>query len=75
MEAWREESRRKDTIIMNMTEAMKAIAPPAEEEPSGPQETPTAATEQPGRVGPQTPLERAHEAPERPPWWRRIFGA
>jgi len=26
MEAWREESRRKDTIIMNMTEAMKAIS-------------------------------------------------
>jgi hypothetical protein len=31
MEAWREESRRKDTIIMNMTEAMKALNPPAPE--------------------------------------------
>jgi hypothetical protein len=42
MEAWREESRRKDTIIMNMTEAMKAISPPAEEEPSEARELPNS---------------------------------
>jgi hypothetical protein len=34
---------------------------------------PTEATEQPGRVGPQTPLEGAQETTERP-WWRRMFG-
>jgi hypothetical protein len=76
VEAWREESRRKDTIIMNMTEAMKALSPPeprlAQEEEPRPQEEPYAGTReyavseaeptpQPGRVGPQTPLEGAQE--------------
>jgi hypothetical protein len=71
VEAWREESRRKDTIIMNMTEAMKALNPPeprpAQEEEEVPQETPeprTEATPQPGRVEPQTPLEGAQEPRE-----------
>src|SRR5919199_3053623 len=31
VEAWREESRRKDTIIMNMTETMKALSPPVQD--------------------------------------------
>jgi hypothetical protein len=81
VEAWREESRRKDTIIMNMTEAMKALSPPeprsfAQEEEPPPQEEPYAGTReyaseatptpQPGRVGPQTPLEGAQE-PSEPP--------
>jgi excisionase family DNA binding protein len=30
VEAWREEARRKDHIIMNMTEVMKALSPPTE---------------------------------------------
>jgi hypothetical protein len=74
VEAWREESRRKDTIIMNMTEAMRAIAPPVQEEPPQEQpEAPQTATEQPGRVGAQASLEGAQEGSERP-WWRRVFG-
>ena len=35
-----EEIRRRDTIIMNMTEAMKALNPPAPEEPSEARESP-----------------------------------
>ena len=35
-----EEIRRRDTIIMNMTEAMKALNPPAPEEPSEVRESP-----------------------------------
>jgi len=35
-----EEIRRRDTIIMNMTEAMKALNPPAPEEPPEPRESP-----------------------------------
>jgi hypothetical protein len=35
-----EEIRRRDTIIMNMTEAMKALTPPAPEEPSEQRESP-----------------------------------
>jgi hypothetical protein len=74
VEAWREESRRKDTIIMNMTEAMRAIAPPTQEEPT--QESPEApetARPQSGRVGAQPSLEEPQRALERP-WWRRMFG-
>jgi hypothetical protein len=81
VEAWREESRRKDTIIMNITEAMKAISPPEprlgqEEEPPPPasaealpgtREYAVTPTEQPGRVGPQTPL---REAPQST--WERL---
>ena len=67
VEAWREESRRKDTIIMNMTEAMKALNPPAQEEAvQEPPEAPETATEQPGRVGPQPAVESMQEAQESP---------
>lgn len=71
----REELARKDAIMLNMTEAMKALTPPAQEEPSSPPEAPTEATEQPGRVEPQTPLRGgAQDGTERISWWRRMFG-
>lgn len=66
LEAWREESRRKDTIIMNMTEAMKAIT--QEEPPQEPSEAPQTATEQPGRVGHQASLEEPSERPQERSW-------
>jgi hypothetical protein len=79
----REELARKDAIMMNMTEAMKAIAPPGqEEEPAPPSEAKAppdrreyavTPTEQPGRVGPQPAVESAEEGVQRP-WWRRWFG-
>jgi uncharacterized small protein (DUF1192 family) len=70
------ELERKDAILLNMTEAMKALNPPApqEEPPLEPREARTAATEQPGRVGPQPAVESAQEGSQRAPWWRRIFG-
>jgi hypothetical protein len=72
----REELARKDAILLNMTEAMKALTPPAQEEaPERPPEAPVSATEQPGRVEQQPPLEGAQEAGERVSWWRRVFGA
>ena len=77
VEAWRDESRRKDTIIMNMTEAMKALSPPppVQEEPPESRESPSeatapqdareyAVTEQPGRVEPQPSVESAQEPRE-----------
>ncbi len=67
-----DELRRKDTIIMNMTEAMKAISPPAQEESSEPQESPVTATEEMGgepRAGGGAMAEGAQS-----PWWRRWFG-
>jgi hypothetical protein len=69
------ELERKDAILLNMTEAMKAIGPPAHEEsPSGAPGSPETATEQPGRVGAQTTLEGSQRPLERVPWWRRMFG-
>jgi hypothetical protein len=52
---------------MNMTEAMKALNPPAQEEAvQEPRGSPSEATEQPGRVGPQpavqsTQAQESHE--------------
>ncbi len=59
-----EELRRKDAILLNMTEAMKALNPPPE-----PRDGPETASEE--RDGTQVPPEQ-----EKPvSWWRRIFGA
>ncbi len=60
------ELERKDAILLNMTEAIKAIAPPAQEEArSEPPGAPSEATEQPGRVEPTVCRGRtgAHRAP------------
>jgi outer membrane biosynthesis protein TonB len=43
---------------------------PEIEAPSEHREASTEATEQPGRVEPQAPLEEPSERP----WWRRVFG-
>jgi hypothetical protein len=58
----REELARKDAVMLSMTEAIKAISPPAQEEPVQERpRAPTAATPQPGRVEPQVPLDAAQE--------------
>jgi hypothetical protein len=44
-----EEIRRRDTIIMNMTEAMKALNPPSPEDSSEARESPEPGEEQQGR--------------------------
>ncbi len=53
--------------------ALERIPPQLEAPSQEPREAPTEATEQPGRVGPQTPLESTQEGVQRP-WWRRVFG-
>jgi len=71
----REELARKDAILLNMTEAMKAISPPAPEETPEATGAPETATEQPGRVEPQPSVEGAQEPAQQPrSWWRRVFG-
>jgi hypothetical protein len=78
LDAWQEESRRKDHIIMNMSEAMKALAPPEQETPR-PQEPRDAPEPSPGdaegtgRAEPRPADTGAQEAAERP-WWRRFLG-
>src|SRR5215211_4576840 len=61
----REESRRKDEIIMQQAMTVRELTAPEPEPPSEPPESPWAATEQPGRVEPQAPLEGAQEGTER----------
>ena len=58
-----EELRRKDAILRNMTQAMKALTPPTE-----PRESDISASE--GRAdGGGVPPDR-----EKRSWWRRLFG-
>jgi excisionase family DNA binding protein len=52
LEVRSEEIRRRDTIIMNMTEAMKALSPPPQEAPPDERESPQTVEEEPERVDP-----------------------
>jgi hypothetical protein len=69
----RRELERKDAILLNMTEAMKALSPPAQEEPPDERESPERAAEEPERAEPRPATGGAQEGTQRP-WWRRLFG-
>jgi hypothetical protein len=69
----RRELERKDAILLNMTEAMKAISPPPQEESSEPREPPETAGEPQGGGAPQSATVESQESVQRP-WWRRVFG-
>jgi hypothetical protein len=69
----REESRRKDEIIMQQAMTMRQLTAPEPEPPSEPPESPYPATEQTGRVEPQASVEGQQEGTERRPWWRRLW--
>jgi excisionase family DNA binding protein len=68
-----EEIRRRDTIIMNMTEAMKALSPPPQEAPSGARESPETVEGEHDRAEPHPATVESQESVQRP-WWRRVFG-
>jgi predicted ArsR family transcriptional regulator len=71
----RRELERKDTILLNMTEAVKALNPPAQEAPSQARESPETVDEQQGRGQPHPATGEAQEGVQRP-WrslWRRIL--
>ena len=63
----RDELRRKDTIIMAMTQRIPELEP-AQERPEGHETTTEEAEPRPSTGG-------AQEAAERRAWWRRIFGS
>ena len=70
----REESRRKDEIIMQQALTMRALSAPSEETP-GDAETVEEGEEPPDEAGsPQTATETPTAGRERRPWWRRVFG-
>ena len=73
LEVRAEEIRRRDTIIMNMTEAMKALSPPAQEAPSEARESPQTVEEEPERAEPHPATGGAQEPAWRR-WRRRVFG-
>ena len=68
----RRELERKDTILLNMTEAMKALNPPAQEAPPEARESPEIVEEPPDRAEPRPATGEAQEGVRRP-WWRRVF--
>ena len=61
-----EEMQRKDAILLNMTEAMRALNAPERESPVSAEEGPEGAGPRPGAEGTQEAVQR--------PWWRRMFG-
>jgi predicted ArsR family transcriptional regulator len=63
----RDELRRKDTIIMAMTQRIPELEP-AQERPEGHETSTEEAEPRPSTGG-------AQEAAERRSWWRRIFGS
>ena len=73
LEVRSEEIRRRDTIIMNMTEAMKALNPPASEAPSEARESPETIEEEPEAAQPRSDAPGAQEGAQRRPWWKRVF--
>ena len=65
----RRELERKDALLLSMTEAMKALNPPAHEEPP---ESPEGAGEAAGSTAP--PQEQEQPSSQERSWWRRWFG-
>jgi len=68
-----DELQRKDAILLNMTEAMKALSPPPQEAPSEARESPQTVEEEPERAERRSATGEAQEGVQRP-WWRRVFG-
>jgi hypothetical protein len=72
----RRELERKDALLLNMTEVMKAINPP-QESPPEPPESPSVAAEPPGKStgGQDRENQTSSPEPERRSWWQRWFGS
>jgi predicted transcriptional regulator len=68
IEFLRDELRRKDTIIMAMTQRIPELEP-AQERAEAPE-----TTTEPGRVETHPASGGAQEGSERVSWWRRMFG-
>jgi predicted ArsR family transcriptional regulator len=69
----RRELERKDTILLNMTEAMKALSPPSQEAPPDERESSETAVKQ-GGGEPHSDTSGSQEGVQRRPWWRRMLG-
>jgi hypothetical protein len=67
VEEWKEESRRKNTIIISLTQRIPELPPPDV------REKPESADERIERLNPPPPEEPREEITQRP-WYRRWFG-
>jgi predicted ArsR family transcriptional regulator len=65
---------RQQAILLNMTEAMKALSPPTQEAPSEARESPQTAEQESDRAEPRPATGGAQDSAYRP-WWRRMFGS
>ncbi len=72
VEGWKEESRRKDTIIMSLTQRIPELEP-AREAPLEARESPESVDET-GERTPPPPSEEAREETTQRPWYQRWFG-
>jgi hypothetical protein len=70
----RRELERRDTILLNMTEAMKALSPPSQETPPDERESPRTFDEEPERAEEPRPATGETQEGVQRPWWRRWFG-
>ena len=64
---------RQQAILLNMTEAMKALSPPPQEAPSEARESPETVEEE-RKMAESTRSAVESQEPVRRPWWRRMFG-
>ena len=71
VEAWREESRRKDSILMAMAQRIPELEP-AKDSSSEPPESPVTASGEPDQ-GMAASSEQQETSPRRS-WWRQFFG-
>jgi hypothetical protein len=69
-----DELQRKDAILLNMTEAMKALSPPPQEASSEARASPQSVEDEPERAEPRPDAGGAQEGAQQRPWWRRMFG-
>jgi hypothetical protein len=69
----RRELERKDAILLNMTEAMKALSPPSQETPPEERESSHTVDEKQERVAPRPTTSGPQESTWRR-WRRRVFG-
>jgi hypothetical protein len=67
LEAREAELQRRDVMLINMTEAMKALNPPSSQEPA---ESPENATVEPERAEPHPATPEPQEPAGRRSWWR-----
>jgi hypothetical protein len=72
LEDRKEESRRKDVLLMNLSEGIKQLNPPPPDSPPEQRDAPQTLSEEESGTGTQGRPYTEEEQPRRS-WWRRMF--